>query len=760
MSILASLNPEQRYAAEYIAGPLLILAGPGSGKTRVVTYRIAYLIRACGVRPHNIMAVTFTNKAAREMLERLKTLVPGDVERITIGTFHAICSHLLRREAHTIGLDNHFIIYDDDDQLNLMRKVLKDLNIDEKAYQPRALLSQISAAKSELLSPIQYAEHASSHWEDVVLRVYRRYQETLAANNGLDFDDLLMTTARLFRERPDVLEKYQSRYVHLIVDEFQDTNAAQYVLIKMLGSKHRNVCVVGDEDQSIYSWRKADIRNILNFELDFPEAKVVYLEQNYRSTKTILSAASSVISANSMRREKQLWTHNADGLPVVVFEACDEEEEANYVVSEIERLTAGGRYRPGDCAVMYRANAQSRVLERVFLRRNMPHKLVGVRFYQRKEVKDVLAYLRVVYNPYDTVSLNRIINVPARGLGNRTLTELDRWSRQLGIPPWDALRLLRGDEIAGIDRSRCPEAANPFNTRATQLLLNVLNMFDEFIAESKRLNLLKLMELVLARSGYADFLMNDDVEGEERWQNIKELFTVACQYAQLEPQVGLTAFLEEAALATDVDEYDDKENAVTLITLHGAKGLEFPIVFIVGMEEGLCPHSRSLDDPTRMEEERRLCYVGMTRAKERLYLVYASERSIFGSISSNTPSRFIADIPARLIKEVRPTPRQTVFGIPRARPQRAISNPLKSEADLAPMMEGAGMPKLRSNLPKELLFKPGDRVRHPKFGEGIVVGSSLLSDDQEVSVAFPEIGVKRLSLSFAPLEKLDSRTQS
>ena len=757
MDILAGLNSSQRAAAECIAGPLLILAGPGSGKTRVITHRIAYLINVCGVRPYNILAVTFTNKAAREMKERLKALAPADVDHLTVGTFHAICARILRREASAIGLDSRFVIYDDDDQLNLIRGVLKELNLDEKAYQPRAIQSHISAAKSELRSPVQYAEYATSYFEEIVLRVYRRYQEMLAENKGLDFDDLLMTTVRLFRERPDVLEKYQSRYAHLLVDEFQDTNVAQYVLVKMLGDKHRNVCVVGDEDQSIYSWRQADIRNILNFEYDFPGVKTIYLEQNYRSTKTILNAASSVIAANTMRKDKHLWTENDQGLPVVVFEAYNEEEEANYVVSEIERLISSGRNRPGDCAVMYRANAQSRVLERAFLRRRMPHKIVGTRFYQRKETKDVIAYLRVISNPQDAVSFNRIINVPTRGLGNRTLTELDRWAHQLGVSAWDALLVLRGDQVDGVDAADGVVASSPFNARTERLLLDALSVFEGFIEASRQLPLPDLIKLVLARSGYADSLKDGTSEGEERLQNVNELLTVADEYAQLEPEVGLLAFLEEVALATDVDEYDESENAVTLITLHGAKGLEFPVVFIVGMEEGVCPHVRSFDDSARMEEERRLCYVGMTRAKERLYLVYAFRRTLYGTTNVNTPSRFLADIPRHLVKGWEKKASATK--------SRGSSNSVSSASYTSQGQVHVGhvrasdeavkeAQKPKRALPAEPAFKPGDRVKHPKFGDGIVINVSVLSDDHEVSVAFPEIGVKRLSLSFAPLEKV------
>ena len=737
MDILAGLNPSQREAVEAIAGPLLIVAGPGSGKTRVITHRIAYLVKNCGVNPYNILAVTFTNKAAREMMDRLQVLIPGSADRITIGTFHAVCSRLLRREGPAIGLESSFTIYDEDDQTSLVRRILRELNLDEKMYQPRAILSHISAAKSELKSPLQYAEYATSYWEEVVLRIYRVYQEKLAENRALDFDDLLMTTVRLFRERPDVLEKYQSRYVHIMVDEFQDTNVAQYVIVKTLAGKHANICVVGDEDQSIYSWRQADIRNILNFETDFPRCRVVLLERNYRSTRTILDAARNVISANLMRKEKQLWTDNQLGLPITVFEAYDEQEEAGYVVDEIVRLVGRGEIRLRDCAVMYRANAQSRALETAFRRRNVPHKVVGQRFYERKEIKDVLAFLRVIHNPYDSVNLDRIINVPPRGIGARTLTELHRWSHQLGITVFEALKLVRGDSVAGaaLGEDGLSSPTSPFNPRTERALVDFLSLLEGFFEASTRLDVLDLMELVLEKSGYAEYIRDSFEGGEDRWQNIMELATVARGYSQLEPRASLATFLEDAALATDVDEYDEALDAVTLITLHAAKGLEFPVVFIVGMEEGVCPHIRSFDSPERMEEERRLFYVGMTRAKQRLYLVHTFKRTLYGASNLNTPSRFLADIPPELVKGWR---EKTAASLP------------ASPAEEPPV------PPARPAISAKPALKSGDRVRHAKFGDGIVVSVQPSGDDYEVSVAFPEIGVKRLSLAFAPLEKIAS----
>ena len=727
VDVLGGLNDAQRAAAEAIDGPVLIIAGPGSGKTRVITHRIAYLTKVCGVRAHNILAVTFTNKAANEMRTRLQELVPGMVEHLTSGTFHAFCSRLLRREAKAIGLDPSFVIYDEDDQLALVKQVLKELNLDDKRYQPRAVLSHISAAKSELRGPYQYAEHAASYWEEIVLRVYRRYQDLLLDNRAQDFDDLLMNTVRLFREAPAVLEKYQERYVHILVDEFQDTNVAQYVLVKQLAAAHRNICVVGDPDQSIYSWRQADIRNILNFEGDFPDARVVYLEQNYRSTKTILEAARRVIALNALRKDKQLWTSNEQGLPVTVFEAYNEVEEASHVAAEIERLVARGECALRDCAVMYRTNAQSRVLEEAFMRKGLHYKLVGgVRFYERREVKDVLAYLRLIQNPYDSVSLHRVINVPPRGIGNKTLGALERWAHGMRLSMFDALQALR-DGRYGDD--------SPFNTRAEQLLIDFLRLLEGLVAAFGQLGVSSLIELVLVKSGYADHLKDGSAEGEERWANVKELLTVAADFDQLRPETGLAAFLEESALIADVDSYDGAAEAVTMITLHAAKGLEFPVVFIVGVEEGICPHSRSFDDYERMEEERRLFYVGMTRAMRRLYLVYAFRRTSWGSSNVSTPSRFLADIPGELVKGRDAPP--------------GLGEPPRT----APVVTAVAPPSpVVRSAPS---FKAGDRVRHPKFGDGVVISATRAADDEEVTVLFSgSIGERRLSLSFARLERL------
>ena len=716
MDILAELNPAQRQAVEAINGPVLILAGPGSGKTRVITHRVAYLIKVVGVSPHRIMAVTFTNKAAREMETRLNKLVSTSVKDLTLGTFHAICARILRREGKAIGIDKKFVIYDDDDQISLLKRSLQDLALDPKQFAPRALQEVISSAKSQMLLPSDLSTR--SYFEEVTKRVYERYQELLTASNALDFDDLLLKAVLLFRRNPDILAKYQSHYLHIQVDEFQDTNLAQYELIKQLAGKYRNICVVGDPDQSIYSWRSADIRNILNFEKDFPDAKVVLLEQNYRSTQLILDAASHVISANKQRKPKDLWTENEKGLPPAVIETYSEEEEAQFVVNEIDSLVRSGDVKAGDCAVMFRTNAQSRVLEEAFIRYGMPYKLVaGTRFYERREVRDIIAYLRLIQNPNDAVSLRRIINVPQRGIGERSLDELARWAQGQGVSEYRALKLLAD--------SADSDAELPFSGRTVKALAGFAAMLENLIEKNRELDLVKLFDLVVEKSGYKQYITGL-VDGEERWENILELRGVAQDYQDLKPGEGLTAFLEGVALVTDVDDLPEKLDTVTLITLHQAKGLEFPVVFIVGMEDGIIPHYKSIDDPAQLEEERRLCYVGITRAKKKVYLVRAFRRHLMGSSAVNKPSRFLLDIPEHLISR----------------------GGVKEETEWSVAEKE---PELLKDLPE---FKAGDHIRHDQFGEGVVVNYHKVKNDAEVVVAFDGAGIKRFLLSFAKIEKL------
>ncbi len=705
-------------------GPVLILAGPGSGKTRVITHRIAHLLAECGVSPHNIMAVTFTNKAAREMQSRLEQLAGNAARDLTVGTFHAICARILRRDGFNIGVAPGFVIYNQDDQISLVKRSLQEAGFDPKQYAAGAVLSHISSAKSQMIAPGDYAARARSYFEEVVARVYERYQAALTACSALDFDDLLMKTVLLFRQCPEVLARYQHRYQYVMVDEFQDTNLVQYELVKRLAAGHRNLCVVGDPDQSIYSWRAADMRNILNFEKDYPEARVILLSQNYRSTKTILETASAVIAPNKQRKARELWTENIEGEPVVLAETYNEQEEAVFVANEIERLVGKGEYRPGDCAVMYRTNAQSRALEEAFIRYGTPYRLVaGTRFYERKEIRDIIAYLRIIQNPADDIAVSRIINTPLRGIGDRTAGELSLWAKENKLSLSAALEAITH------------QAAAPalFTPRTLGLLSKFEKLMAEFISRCSVLTLLELFDLIIKKTGYKESLIAGQ-EGEERWENVMELRGVVQQYDELPPGEALPAFLEGVTLVSDVDKYDETADAVTLITLHQAKGLEFPVVFIVGMEEGVLPHIRSFDDPAQMEEERRLCYVGITRARKRIYLTRAFRRALMGSSTVNTPSRFLKDVPGHLISGSSARPVET-----RAAPAAEI------DWDMAPSQEPVEIP----------LLAPGDRVRHAHFGEGTVITCSPVRNDAEALISFKGVGVKKLLLSFARLEKVE-----
>lgn len=711
MDVLEGLNAAQRTAVEAVQGPLLILAGPGSGKTRVISHRVAYLIKVCGASPYSILAVTFTNKAAREMKERLYHLLGRKVEELSLGTFHAFCAALLRRDGQATGVNPRYVIYDDGDQLNLIKRSLQDLGIDPKTYNPRVLQSVISKAKVQLLTPKDYGKRTRNYFEEVAQRVYQQYQLLLAQSQALDFDDLLMRAYQLFQDHPEILARYQSRYSHVLIDEFQDTNLTQYALARQLAGKHRNICVVGDPDQSIYSWRQADIRNILNFEKDYPEALVVYLEQNYRSTQTILQAAHSIVSINRDRKENKLWTENEEGMPVMVVETYNESDEAQLVVREVANLVDQGDVRPIDCAVTYRTNAQSRALEEAFIRYGIPYQTVGaVRFYERREIKDLLAYLKLVFNPHDDISFMRIVNLPPRGIGQRTLNDFLQWTKSLGISFYAGLERL------GDDTSSCP-----LNERAVLALTGFCSLIRDLIEKSNEGNVGNLLDSVIKLSGFKEYTL-DSPDGEERWDNILELRGIAKDYGNMGPQESLAAFLEGVSLFSETDELDEKKDAVTLITLHQAKGLEFPVVFMVGMEEGVLPHFKCFDDTAQMEEERRLCYVGMTRAKKRLYLVRALQRSLMGATNANPPSRFLGDIPAHLLKDVGAS----------------------EEPDVSPDID--------FNPP---VPEVGDLVKHRKFGQGVVVSCNLMRNDWEVEVSFREVGTKKLLLSLALLERLE-----
>ena len=706
----------------------MILAGPGSGKTRVITHRIAYLIKVCRISPRHIMAVTFTNKAAREMQERLNVLASTAAKDITMGTFHSICARLLRVEGKAIGVEHGFVIYDQDDQLSLVKRAMGELNLDPKQHSPSAILNQISSAKSQTFGPKDYIKRSRSYFEEVAGRVFERYQEMLKASNALDFDDLLMRTVELFRTHKDVLERYQSRYMHVMVDEFQDTNLVQYELVKMLAGKFRNLCVVGDPDQSIYSWRSADLRNILNFEKDYPEAKTILLAQNYRSTKIILETASAIISTNKQRKPNDLFTENEQGTPVTLAETYNEQEEAQFVVNEIEKLTAMGEAKLRDIAVMYRTNAQSRALEEAFIRYGTPYKLVaGTRFYERKEVKDFIAYLRLIQNSADDISLMRVVNVPQRGIGERTVAELATWAKPMGLSLYGGICELalqmRGEEQKAL-----------FSPRTTKLLTDFFKMTEDLKAQSQTLKLVEFFDKVIERTAFREYIMAAP-EGEDRWDNVMELRGVAQDYNELPPGEALSALLEGVTLVSDVDGLKEATDTVTLITLHQAKGLEFPVVFIIGMEEGILPHIRSFDDPAQMEEERRLCYVGITRAKNRVYLVRAFRRNMMGGSNINAPSRFLKDIPSSLTTGSRPW--KTA--------ETRVSQKAYEWATEHALCEDQSLPELQA----------GDAVRHAQFGEGVIISAHPVRGDMEAIVAFKGVGVKKLLLSFARLEKVE-----
>ena len=818
--ILSRLNPDQARAVAATTGPVLILAGAGSGKTRVLAHRVAYLVGVMGVRPWQILAVTFTNRAAGELRERILGLVGEAGKDVQAGTFHAICARVLRRDGEAIGIDRRFVIYDADDQQALMKQILKaeDLPLTGE-FRPSIVLGAISRAKNELVDATFLAEHAVNHHEKVVARLARLYQDRLGAAGALDFDDLLIQAVRLFDQAPEVLARYQDRWRYLHVDEYQDTNRAQYLWVRALAARHHNLCVVGDDDQSIYSWRGADLRNILDFERDYADATVVKLEQNYRSTQLILDAAHAVVSRNVARKDKKLWTENPAGRPIQRFEAYNEEEEAEWIARQVEGLT-GGRgsvltrradddedaVRLQDVAIMYRMNAQSRAIEEAFLRYGIRYQLVGgTRFYQRREVKDTLAYLRILRSDTDSVSFERIINVPARAIGEKTVEALRAAVARDGLTFWGAIEAAAEGRLEGLaGRTRTALADFAALVRRLRSRLGVLALPE-------------LLDDVLEASGYRAMLADGSEEGEERWANLLELRSVTTRYDDLSPDDALDRLLEETALVADQDAYQGGADAVTLITLHAAKGLEFPVVFIAGLEEGVFPHSRALDDERQLEEERRLAYVGITRAKRRLYLSHAWRRATWGMGQASLPSRFLLEIPQELMvgpqlipdegitDEDGPLDLDLVFGARRTsrfgtpiragggayrqgsgRPGAPPEGGFHPTRDLAARREAyrrggepatAGdvphdppsrrsltpapavarpAPTPRPIVPGERQFRDGDRVRHPRWGDGIVVSSKLTRSDEEVTVAFrdPAVGRKTLLASIASLERI------
>jgi DNA helicase II / ATP-dependent DNA helicase PcrA len=722
IDLLAGLNPPQRAAVTADDGPLLIFAGAGSGKTRVLTHRIAWLIQQERAEPGEILAVTFTNKAAREMRGRVENLLNLAASGIWMGTFHAIGVRILRRDGSADGIDRHFVIYDEADRLSVVKRVMNEMRLDEKRYPPGGMVALISRAKDEVITAEDQVKAAGTHNEELAARIRLRYDAFLEQNNALDFDDLLMRTVWLFDRHPDVLEKYQKRFKYIMVDEYQDTNRAQYLMVRHLASQHRNLAVVGDDDQSIYMFRGADVRNILSFEKDYPDAQIVKLEQNYRSTQVILDAAYHVIKANPNRADKRLWTDRPGGPKLVVAQTYDEQEEAQGVAREALRLVAEGDYRLADFAVLYRTNAQSRALEEVLLRRGVPYRLIGgLRFYERREVKDVLAYLRLIANPQDTLSFSRVINIPRRKLGEKSLAQLGYWAEGHGMSAWDSLaRLAEMGELS-------PAARQAF-AAFRDLIMEVR------VATQER-RLVEVIDLLLLRSAYERYVKEGSPEGEERWANVLELRGLASEYDGLPPGEGLQAFLEDVALMSDVDTMDDRAQGMTLITLHMVKGLEFPVVFMLGMEEGLFPHSRSLDSSAGLEEERRLAYVGMTRAKDRLYLFHTFRRHLFGTANLNLPSRFLKDIPPELV--------EGPAGIPSGMPVPGMAP--------ARVIEAA-----RPAIPVDLVqrYQPGDRVEHRSWGRGAVLKSTMTRTDEEIIVKFERVGMKILAVSLAPIVKV------
>lgn len=724
MDILAGLNESQAEAVKHIDGPLLVLAGAGSGKTKVLTTRVAYLIKEEKIPAHNILAITFTNKAANEMKERVAAIAPDVVRDLWIFTFHAACLRILRRQASFFGYNENFVIYDEDDKQTVLKECLKELNFDDKKYSPRSMGAVISRAKNDLTDAADYEEQAHDIFTRRVAEVFALYQEKLKKYGALDFDDLIMQTARLLLQNPYVLAYYQKRFRYILIDEYQDTNHAQYVLVKLLSGAHRNLCVVGDPDQSIYGWRGANIRNILEFEKDFPDAKIIKLEQNFRSTSAILEVANQVIINNQTRREKRLWTTIGEGAPVVAYLAVDEHTEAEFVADRINLLHQKMNMSYKDFAVLYRTHAMSRVIEEVFFRRGIPYTIVGgLEFYQRKEIKDLLAYLRLLINPRDTVSLTRVINVPRRGIGEATVEKLTSFAEAENKP---ILEVLAG---AG-------EVPN-LTARARNACINLADILNQIAEGRKTMSVTEIAQQVLNSTGYwQQLVLENTVESRTRQENLKEFLSVTLEFDQQAEEKTLSSFLAGMTLSGNVDRYDQDADQVVLMTLHSAKGLEFPVIFLVGMEEGVFPHSRSLLEPIELEEERRLCYVGITRAMQRLYLSHCWQRTLYGSTRHNKLSRFLEEIPSYLLTND---------------DQLEDLSFKADEKEKTSAKKQAVSKTIRKALPS--LFIPGERVRHRKWGVGTVVDVRGDGEAAEIRVAFPEMGIKTLLARYAPLEK-------
>ncbi|EGP5492030.1 TPA: DNA helicase PcrA [Enterococcus faecium] len=737
--LLNGMNPRQKEAVLHTDGPLLLMAGAGSGKTRVLTHRIAYLIEEKEVNPWNILAITFTNKAAKEMKERVNAILASGGEDVWVSTFHSMCVRILRRDVDFIGYNRNFTIIDSSEQLTLMKRILKELNIDPKKYDPRSILGTISQAKNSLQTPQDFAKMQGSYYEEIAAKCYAAYQKELQYNQCMDFDDLIMNTIRLFEEHPDSLTYYQNKFHYIHVDEYQDTNHAQYTLVNLLAGRFRNLCVVGDADQSIYGWRGADMQNILDFEKDYPDAAVILLEQNYRSTKNILSAANQVIENNSNRKPKNLWTENKEGNKITYYRADNERDETRFIVDRMQEEIRSNHRNYGDFAILYRTNAQSRVMEETLLKANIPYKMVGGhKFYDRKEIKDILAYLNVLANPQDSISFERIVNSPKRGIGPGSIEKLRSFA---SLHEWPLLEAAQNVDLANI------------GGKAGQQLGAFGEMIQEVTQMIPYLTVTELTKEVLDRSGYLeDLKIQNTLEAQARIENLEEFLTVTQEFdKQFEqqneedadaPEEKLTVFLNDLALVSDIDNLEEDASQVTLMTLHAAKGLEFPVVFLIGLEEGVFPLSRALMEESELEEERRLAYVGITRAEEALYLTNAFSRTLYGRTQYNRPSRFVEEIDQKLleIEGMRPTPKKTpVFA--------------KKTAYSYKQPETAVVPSKSATGGENNSWKPGDKVKHKKWGLGTVVRVSGTSKDLELDVAFPSQGVKRLLAAFAPIEK-------
>jgi DNA helicase II / ATP-dependent DNA helicase PcrA len=742
--LLNGLNPEQQKAVRTVDGPLLLMAGAGSGKTRVLTHRIAYLMVEKGVNPYNILAITFTNKAAREMRERIQKMMGGAADDIWISTFHSMCVRILRRDIDRLGYNRNFTILDSTDQQSVIKSILKDKNMDPKKYDPRAILGTISSAKNELITPEEYAKTAGDYFSQKVSDVYTEYQRRLRKNNALDFDDLIMTTITLFIRVPEVLEYYQRKFQYIHVDEYQDTNRAQYMLVKLLAQRFQNLCVVGDSDQSIYRWRGADITNILSFEKDYPRASVILLEQNYRSTKKILLAANMVIQNNMNRKPKNLWTENPEGNKIMYYRADSEQGEAQFVIGKIQEQIRNGR-KLSDIAILYRTNAQSRVIEESFLKSNIDYSIVGgIKFYDRKEIKDILAYLRLISNPDDDISLQRIINVPKRAIGSTSIDKIANFATMHDLSMFQALETI---EMIGLS-PKAEKAAAEFR-----------NLISNYTHQQEYLSVTELVEEVLDKTGYRDMLKAEkSLESQSRLENIDEFLTVTKSFEESSEDKSLVAFLTDLALVADIDRLDDdgeqKTDFVTLMTLHSAKGLEFPVVFLIGMEEGVFPHSRSLMEEDEMEEERRLAYVGITRAEEELFITNAQMRTLFGRTNMNPESRFIKEIPADLVEDAVPKvrrPAPTSGG----RPSPASGGrPGTSARPSMPTRGAVSRPVAAASGGEGIDWKVGDKAQHGKWGTGTVVSVKGSGEGTELDIAFPSpTGIKRLLAKFAPITK-------